>query len=122
MPLSEREQQILQEIEQSLYEEDPRFARDTSRRLRGFNESALLKLGAFSLLLGIGALVVFFVTSLVAVGLIAFVAMVGGIFASASAIHALLTRPKPAPDRARKKMESILKGIEARLRERYRRR
>jgi uncharacterized membrane protein HdeD (DUF308 family) len=121
VPLSEHEQQILDEIEQSLYQEDPRFARESSRKLRSFNETAVLKLGALAIVLGIGALVVFFVTSAVLIGLVAFVAMVGGIFAVASATHAIFTRTKPS-DRARRRLESILKGFEARLRDRYNRR
>jgi cytochrome c-type biogenesis protein CcmH/NrfG len=120
VPLSEHEQQILDEIEQSLYQEDPRFARDTSRKLRSFNETALLRLGALAVVVGIVALVMFFVTSVVLVGLLAFVAMVGGIFAVASATHAILTRQKPS-DRARQKLESILKKLETRFRDRYHR-
>ena len=121
MPLSEHEQQILDEIEQSLYKEDPRFARDTSRRLRSFNETAMLKLGVLAIILGIAALVAFFVTSSVIVGLVAFVAMVGGIFAVASATHAILTRERPS-DRARRKLEAFVKRVETRFRDRYHRR
>lgn len=120
MPLSEREQQILQEIEQSLYEEDPQFARHASR-FRPFDTARLTRLGALSLLGGIASLVAFFVTSLVALGVIAFVAMVAGIVALATATHALLAGAKPASERARRRLEAIFKSFDTRLRDHRRR-
>ena len=77
MPLSDHEQRILDEIEKNLLQEDPGFARKgpvsaTARRKRA-------RLGAFCFLAGVVGLLLFFSTSLVVVGVLAFAAMVLGI-------------------------------------------
>ena len=76
MPLSDREQQILQEIERDLLSDNPELIdlerHDAPRRDQ-------LKAGALIFVIGLVALVGFFATSLIVVGLGAFAAMVGGL-------------------------------------------
>lgn len=56
MPLSEHEQRLLEQIEQSLYAEDPKFARTwRSRDLGSMKRARLLRAGAI-FLVGLGAL------------------------------------------------------------------
>lgn len=77
MPLSDKEQQILEEIERNLYEQDPAFARRTRLTL----ETHAVRntwLGAGVFLLGFFVLVAFFVTELVPVGAVAFLTMLAG--------------------------------------------
>jgi hypothetical protein len=73
VPLSDREQQILAEIEKNLSSDDPRLARQAARRDFGLKAGALLFLAGFALLIG------FFVSRSVLIGVGAFAAMVSGI-------------------------------------------
>ena len=54
MPLSDREQRILEEIEKNLYEEDPRFARATRRTTPRFDRSKRARLGGLLFVIGLG--------------------------------------------------------------------
>lgn len=89
MPLSDHEQKILEEIEKSLYQEDPKFARDVKRRSPQMGERRRVKLGVLLFLVGFGILIGFFVTSNIVIGVIAFGAMVGGIVLIAGSIKSL---------------------------------
>lgn len=78
MPLSDREQQILQEIERHLYEHDPKFARGvSSKTLHGGGahdfRRGLLLFGA-----GFALLVAFFFRPAVWIGVAAFLLMLAG--------------------------------------------
>ena len=55
MPLSDREQRILEEIEKNLYDEDPRFARATRRVTPRYNGSRRARLGALLFVIGLGS-------------------------------------------------------------------
>jgi hypothetical protein len=82
----------------------------------------MAKLGGLCLVGGLAALIAFFVTRIVPVGLVAFGAMVGGIFLLATSIHAVLTRPKDEKPARKERFESFLRSLEERMRDRYRRR
>ena len=77
VPLSDHEQRILDEIEKNLLQEDPGFARRDPISASGRRQR--VRWGALSFLAGVVGLLVFFSTSLVVVGVIAFAAMVLGI-------------------------------------------
>lgn len=85
MPLTEREKQILDEIEENLYSEDPRFARQI--RQPWWKKLRQAKVGAALLLGGILCLVAGFVANdlLLILGLTAFVLMLVGIVLISSA-------------------------------------
>ena len=70
MPLSDREQQILEEIEKNLYDEDPRFARATRRAGPRYDGSKRARLGALLFVVGLGTLLLFFVTQAILVGVL----------------------------------------------------
>jgi len=86
MPLSEYEQRVLDEMEQSLASEDPRLA----THLGGDPQRSTIRyvVAILGTLLGIGLLVVGVATSIVVVGVIGFVVM----FAS---VALALAWPKP---------------------------
>ncbi|HET7482170.1 MAG TPA: DUF3040 domain-containing protein [Actinomycetota bacterium] len=116
MPLSEREQQILAEMEKNLATEDPRFAeKEPARRA----EPVGAKLGIVVIFVGILLLVGFFASQLLIVGVAAFAAMVGGIVMIASSLRSVM-RTSSGERRAR--VQSALSSWEARLRDRYKRR
>jgi uncharacterized membrane protein len=77
VPLTEREKQILQDIEANLYTEDPGFARGI--RQPWWHKVRQVKFGAALFVVGLALLMGFFVTQNVIVGVFAFMAMVGGI-------------------------------------------
>ncbi len=109
MPLSEREQQILDELEKELH--GTRSAGDTER-FRG------LKIGILVFVAGIVLLVWFFASGLVAVGVASFTAMVTGVFLGASSVRAEVGRSGSASDRIARTFGSWDEA----LRRRYRRR
>src|SRR3954465_2727108 len=114
MPLSEREQQILAEIEKDLSHEDPAFARGD----RAAPEARGAKLGIVVIFAGILLLVGFFVSQQVIVGVLAFAAMVGGIMMIASSLRHVLKHREA--DRGR--VQRMMTEWEARLRDRFKRR
>ena len=108
MPLSEREQKILEEIEKNLYAEDSRFARDRPRRGTGPKLGRRARLGASLFLAGFILLIAFFITRLLIVGLLGFGGMVAGIVLLASPVSALVNATKEnAEQRGRDVKSSI---------------
>lgn len=78
MPLSDREQQILQEIERHLYEQDPKFAQQVATKTFRNTSARDFRRGVLLFLAGLGALVGFFLKTWVWVGVLAFAMMLGG--------------------------------------------
>jgi VIT1/CCC1 family predicted Fe2+/Mn2+ transporter len=78
MPLSDREQQILQEIERHLYEQDPKFAHGVAAKTLKNASARDLRRGILLFLGGLGVLVAFFVSTAVWAGVVAFLMMLGG--------------------------------------------
>jgi hypothetical protein len=117
-PLSDREQQILAEMERNLGVEDPALARaNVQTQVPERSDTRGIKLGAFIFILGIAALVGFFSSGNLIVGVVAFGAMVGGIVVAGSALRALFTNPEAGtPGRAGRAMADL----EEKLRQRYR--
>lgn len=121
MPLSEREQQILEEIEKNLYADDPAFARGVRKSAPEAKEFKHLKLGAALFAAGLVLLVTFFVSRLLFIGVSAFASMVAGIFLAATAFFSLASaRAKQA--RVRTRFALRFEDWDRRLRDRYRRR
>ena len=75
MPLSDREQQILQEIEDQLYEQDPEFARGVSSTTLQVHLLRNVKRGVAAFLVGFVVLVVFFFRPALPIGITAFLVM-----------------------------------------------
>jgi len=78
MPLSDREQQILQEIEDQLYEQDPEFARGVSSTTLQVHLLRNVRRGIAAFLLGFGVLILFFVKTNLLIGVAAFLLMLAG--------------------------------------------
>jgi hypothetical protein len=87
MPLSEHEQRLLDEIEQALYAEDPKFA-SSVRSARPRNRVRLmLALSAVGVLLGLAVVLVGLTANLIIVGVLGFVLIVACCAAAASALR-----------------------------------
>ena len=134
MPLSEHEQRLLEQIEQALYAEDPKFAQSwRARDVRSLRRARILR-ASLLVLLGLGALVAGVIvqgdnTVLgVALGVGGFLLMLGGAWV------AMLTRQRPAPASVRdaatgtagppaaKPAKRPRQSLKARLEERWERR
>jgi hypothetical protein len=78
MPLSDHEQQILQEIERQLYEHDPKFARGVAGASLHVRAARNVRRGVALFALGFVVLVAFFLHPIVLVGVAAFLLMLSG--------------------------------------------
>jgi hypothetical protein len=78
MPLSDREQQILQEIEDQLYEQDPEFARGVSSTTLQVHLLRNVRRGIAAFAAGFAVLVVFFFQTKLIIGVAAFLLMLAG--------------------------------------------
>lgn len=75
MPLSDREQQILQEIEDQLYEQDPDFARGVSSTTLQVHLLRNVRRGLAAFFAGFGVLIVFFFEPALLIGITGFLVM-----------------------------------------------
>jgi hypothetical protein len=88
MPLSEHEQRLLEQMEKALYAEDPKFA-TSLRSSRGSKASrGRAALGVLAILAGLGLLLAGVATTVIALGVIGFVAMLIGCVIVYSAFQA----------------------------------
>ena len=92
MPLSEHEQRLLEQMERALYAEDPKFATSMRNPTPGAGDRRRVALGVLAFLAGHGTARRGVATQLVVVGVLGFLAMLGGIWLAVSAL-----RPWPAP-------------------------
>ena len=84
MPLSDREQQILQEIERDLLADEPSLA---GPRIEPSKHRDRIKGGILLFVVGIVCLGFFFVTGALVLGIVAFAAMVGGLVLIANGVR-----------------------------------
>ena len=130
MPLSDRERQILEEIERNLHSEDPKFARRYRQTAPYSRESRLVRVGAIVFVIGFAILFAFFFSRSLLVGVVAFAAMVTGVVVVASSIRILAGGRRPNNEDAffrrdedglPQRLGKLVQQWEQRLRERYRR-
>lgn len=121
MPLSEREQRILDEIEKSLYQEDPGFARDAKPRPQAGRSAGSLRRGGAMFVAGLLVLFAFFMTQQVWVGALAFGSMVWGIVVVAGALRAKAPLGGSVSDFS-DRIGRVAGEVERKLKERYKRR
>lgn len=87
MPLSEHEQRLLDEIEQALYAEDPKFA-SSVRSARPRNRvRTMLALSVVGVLVGLAVVLVGLTANLALLGVLGFVLIVGSCVAAAGALR-----------------------------------
>lgn len=119
MPLSDHEQRILDEIEKNLYEEDSRFARQVKDKGGPAADRRRGKLGALAFAAGFVGLLLFFYSGVVAVGVLAFVAMVAGVVLIAGWIRSLTSSTSVTSPTDR--ISRAFSDWEKRVRDRYKR-
>ena len=122
MPLSEHEQRLLDEIEQALYAEDPKFASSvrSARRRRRFRSSILL--GIAGVIVGLGLVLVGLLANVIVLSVIGFVLLVAGFGYSLQSLRHRNTPAASASDpaaRAVPRSGSLRARMEDRMRRRF---
>jgi predicted lipid-binding transport protein (Tim44 family) len=80
VPLSEHEQRLLEQMERALYAEDPKFATSMRSARGGAGDRKRIVVGVIAVLVGLGLLIAGVASKLVVVGVLGFLAMLGGIW------------------------------------------
>jgi hypothetical protein len=76
VPLSEHEQRLLEQIEQGLYAEDPKFASAVRRVRTGGGTRRRIILAVLGVIVGLGIVLVALLTKVIVVGVVGFVLIV----------------------------------------------
>jgi hypothetical protein len=122
VPLSEHEQRLLDEIEQALYAEDPKFASSVrSARARHRLRSSVL-LCVLGVIVGLGLVLIGLLANIVALSVVGFVLLVGS---CGYGIQSLRHRSPAAPGTASASTSARTErpgSLRARMEERMRRR
>lgn len=121
MPLSEHEQRLLDEIEQALYAEDPKFASSVraARAHRRLRSSVLL--GVVGVLVGLGLVLVGLLANAIALSVIGFVLFVAAFGYGAQSLRhrGSAAAAPPAPHRGSNKAGGLRGRMEDRMRRRF---
>jgi hypothetical protein len=124
MPLSDHEQRLLDEIEQALYAEDPKFVSSVrSVRAHSTRRRSLLW-GGLGTLVGVGLVLVGLIASIIALSVVGFVLVVGSVGLAIQSLR----RPQSVSvgrggsTRSSKRPASSKHGLRARMEERINRR
>ncbi len=122
MPLSDHEQRLLDEIEQALYAEDPKFAasvRSARGRTRTRRHAALSVLGA---VVGLCVVLVGLVTNIIALSVVGFVLVVGSCGYAVQVLRGRGRTSTPNPSDAAQPAPPRQGGLRGRMEDRLRRR
>jgi hypothetical protein len=123
MPLSEHEQRLLDEIEQALYAEDPKFA-SSVRSARPRNRArTMLALAVVGVLAGLAAVIIGLATTYIAVGVLGFVLIVGSCVLAVSALRGpSQSGPISMTERSGTNRNAKPNGLKTKMEDRMRRR
>jgi hypothetical protein len=120
VPLSEHEQRLLDEIEQALYAEDPKFASSVraARARRRVRSSALLC--CVGVLCGLGLVLVGLLANIPALSVVGFVLLVGAVgYGAQSLRHRGNTARSGSGDPRSPRSGSLRSRMEDRMRRRF---
>ena len=119
MPLSEHEQRLLDQIEQALYAEDPKFASSVRSARSGLRARRWIVLACFGIAAGLAVVLVGLATKIVVLGVLAFVLILGSCVYIATALS---NRSAKSSDTAPGATKSRGTGVRSRMEDRLRRR
>ncbi|MFC6238736.1 DUF3040 domain-containing protein [Longivirga aurantiaca] len=124
MPLSEHEQRLLEQMERALYAEDPKFA--SSLRSAGPRPGSRRKaaIGVLVALVGVALLIAGAATSIIPLGVVGFLGMLGGTFVVIQTLRAEpeAAAPAAAPATKKAKAQAPKSGFMDKMDERFRKR
>jgi Flp pilus assembly protein TadB len=119
VPLSEHEQRLLDQIEQALYAEDPKFASSVRSARSRFRARRWIVLACFGIAAGLAVVLVGLATKLVVLGVLGFVLILGSCVYIATALS---NRSGKASDSAPGGTKGRSAGVRSRMEDRLRRR
>jgi DUF3040 family protein len=121
VPLSDHEQRLLDQIEQALYAEDPKFASAVrSARSRSRTRRSIL-LSALGVIVGLGLVLVGLVASLIVLSVVGFVIVVAACGWAAQSLrrHPAASSDPTAPPSRSPRQTGLRTRMEDRLRRRF---
>lgn len=125
MPLSEHEQRLLEQIEQGLYAEDPKFA-STVRRVRtGNGHRRRIVVAVTGAIVGLGLVLLALATKLIIIGVVGFLVIMGAcayVLAGSGNRNAMPTGPLGVVDPSGTTRSRRQSGMKERMEDRLRRR
>jgi hypothetical protein len=122
VPLSDHEQRLLDEIEQALYAEDPKFAASVrSARTRSRTRRSAV-LCAFGVVAGLSLVLVGLLTNLIVLSVVGFVLVVGSCGYAAQIIRGTRGRSTSAPVSGASARPARPGGLKSRMEDRLKRR
>jgi Protein of unknown function (DUF3040) len=119
VPLSEHEQRLLDEIEQALYAEDPKFASAVRSARAHSRLRRSVVLCALGVVVGLGLVLVGLLANIIALSVVGFVLVVGAFGYGAQTLRARTANPGPGRSPARAPRSG---GLRSRMEDRLRRR
>ncbi len=123
MPLSEHEQRLLDQIEQALYAEDPKFASSVRSVRRRSHKRRGIVLSAAGVLVGLALVLVGLIATIVALSVVGFVLIVASCFYATQVIRALRSGQSGGTDSGEQRGKPAKpSGLRGRMEERIRRR
>jgi hypothetical protein len=120
VPLSEHEQRLLDQIEQALYAEDPKFAsavRSARARSRGRRS---IVFGALGVVVGLALVLVGLIGNVIVLSVVGFVLVVASCAYAAQVLHHRVVAPESDGRRSEKPGRPT--GLRSRMEDRLRRR
>jgi hypothetical protein len=120
VPLSEHEQRLLDQIEQALYAEDPKFAANVRSVRRRTLRRRWIPISIVGVLVGLTVVIAGLAAKLIAVGVVGFVLILASCAYAASMLG---RRSEPAPEsKSQPRAVSRSHGLRSRMEDRLRRR
>src|SRR5436305_3078070 len=122
MPLSEHEQRLLDEIEQALYAEDPKFASSVRSARPRSRVRMMLALSAIGVILGLAVVLIGLTANLIIIGVLGFVLIVGSCVTAASALRGPRQSTAAAistPSNSSNRQNNLRTKMEDRMRRRF---
>ena len=121
MPLSEHEQRLLDEIEQALYAEDPKFASSVRSARAPSRTRRALVLGSCGVVVGLGLVLVGLLANLVFLSVLGFVMLVACTAFGVQTVHGRRRSPAPSTGAAQRspRAGSFRTRMEDRMRRRF---
>jgi DUF3040 family protein len=122
VPLSEHEQRLLDEIEQALYAEDPKFASSVRAARAHRRVRSSLLISVLGVVLGLGLILVGLLANLIVLSVVGFVLLVAGFGYGAQSLRHRSSATPPAasgPARGVPRPGSLRSRMEDRMRRRF---
>jgi Protein of unknown function (DUF3040) len=121
MPLSDHEQRLLDQIEQALYADDPKFA-SAVRSARGrWRTRRALVLAVFGVLAGLALVLIGLITTIIVISVVGFVLLVGSCALGVHAVRGRVAASAETPESSGSRTARP-SGLRTRMEERMRRR